>query len=137
LNMLSKFFRVFRSNVSNEEIKSRINLAEDVLYGKISAGDTDALKAVADLTAAVCSNKCTCVVDAGIFIFIKVKNTEGEFQIYFKKLTTEERIILNERPSLLAKPYTILERIEEIKTLNDKRALELKKIADSNKDIIE
>ena len=106
-------------------------MAEDVLLGRLSGNDTEAVRAVAELTTALCNNKCEGVVDAGFFIFFKVLNEAGHFQIFHKRLTVEERAIINQQPSMLMEPSRLLVRLEHAIGLELERAAELRAIAQS------
>jgi hypothetical protein len=118
--------------VQNKEVKDRAEIVQDVLFGKSSGTDADAILAVAQLTTALCNNQCAAVVDAGPFVFFKIKTESGEFQIFHKRLTVRERKIINDQPSLLADPYGLLKSIENVLALDHDRAAEFRKLALGN-----
>lgn len=131
--MLRKFFSAIRRGISSKEVTGRAGVIEDVLLGKMSGNDSEAILAVAQLTTALCNNKCEGVVDAGFFIFFKVMNSSGHFQIFHKRLTVAERAMINDQPSLLKEPMKILERFDKAVALEQARAEELRSIALSGK----
>ena len=132
--MIRSIFEAIRGPSKNKNLNDRAKIIEDVLYGQLSSPDSEAVQAVAQLTSALCSNQCAGVVDAGVFIFFKVKNDNDEFQIFSKRLTIKERAIINNAPTLLKNPYRILEDLENAIALDHDRAEELRLIAASNSD---
>ncbi len=127
--MLTKVIEKIRRIVNRPSVKERAELVEDVLYGRTSETDTMAVQAVAQLTTALCNNQCEGVVDAGTFIFFKVKANTEHFQIFHKKLTVRERRLLNNNPTILKEPYKILEKLENAVVLDREQAERLRAIA--------
>ena len=127
--MLRRFFEAIRVVPSSNQVRGRAEVVEDVLYGLNSNSDSEAVQAVAQLTSALCSNQCAGVVDAGFFIFFKVRNGEGDFQIFHKRLTVRERKVINANPTVLSDPYQILEKLEGAVGLEHQRAEELRAIS--------
>ena len=122
---ISKIKDVFTS----DDVKNRAEVLEDVLHGKGSATDIEALNALATLITALCNNKTAGVVHGGVFIFYKIKNEAGDFVIFYKRLTVQERILINRRPTLLQDPYKLLENIEAGIAIEAQQALKLREIA--------
>lgn len=114
---------------SRSSVVERAEIIEDVLYGRASETDILAVQAVAQLTTALCNNQCEGVVDAGTFIFFKIKANSDHFQIFFKKLTVRERRLLNNTPTILNEPYKILEKLENAVVLDREQANRLREIA--------
>lgn len=127
--MLTRVFSAIKKVFSKQQVSERAEIAEDILYGKASSADLDAVRAVAELTAALCSNQCAGVVDAGVFVFFKIKTDKGDFQIFHKRLTVRERAAINKKPSILSEPYRLLERLDDVVALEHDRATELRQIA--------
>lgn len=127
--MLTRMFSAVQKRLSGKHVSDRASIAEDVLFGNASSSDTEAVLAVAQLTTALCNNKCAGVVDAGVFIFFKAKAEDGDFQIFYKRLTVRERALLNDQPSILRDPYSLLEKLDKARQLDQDRATELRKIA--------
>ena len=128
--MFSKFFSSIKSAFSNKDVKERADILENLLYGQASSSDLEGIHAIAQLTTSLCNNNCGGVVDAGVFVFCKIKDTSGDFQIMYKRLTVQERIKLNERPTLLQDPYKLLENLESAVMLDRQEAIKLKQIAE-------
>lgn len=127
--MLGKFINGIRRIASRSEVLERAEIVEDVLYGRTSDADTSAVQAVAQLTTALCNNQCEGVVDAGTFVFFKVRANTEHFQIFHKKLTIRERRLLNNNPTILNEPYKILEKLEKAVALDRQQAERLREIA--------
>lgn len=126
--MLRRIFSAIREGLTSKQVTDRAGVIEDVLLGKMSGNDSEAIQAVAQLTTALCNNKCEAVVDAGFFIFFKVKKDDN-FQIFHKRLTVQERATINNKPSILQEPMRILESFDNAVALDAARALELRAIA--------
>ncbi|MDB5577713.1 MAG: hypothetical protein JWR80_2889 [Bradyrhizobium sp.] len=127
--MPSKLFSAVKGFFTSSEVSDRAQVVEDVLFGKTSGTDADAVLAVANLTTSLCNNKCTATVDAGLFVFFKAMNEAKEFQIFYKRLTVRERTIINERPTLLKDPHLLLENLEHALALSHERAAALRVIS--------
>lgn len=95
MSMLSRFFSVFRSAISKKEVIDRASIAEDILFGQISGADIEAVKAISELVSALCDRKTEGAIDAGVFVFLKIKSESGIFQVFTKRLTVQERAIIN------------------------------------------
>lgn len=101
-----KFFRRF---FETPEVRKRAKIAEDIIFGRGSTqADVQIAEATARLTEALCSNGAPGVVDAGTFLFVKSRMSDGTFRIAAKRLSVEDRIILNERPVLSLDPAEAL-----------------------------
>lgn len=122
--------------ITRKEFKERANLVEDALFGKASAQDYEGMKALAPLVTALCNNNTACVCDGGPYVFYKIKNQDGDFVVFYKRLTVGERRILNNNPTLLGDPHKLLENIkagiEMEKKQADKLRDEAKKIESRN-----
>jgi hypothetical protein len=127
--VLKRVFSAIREGLTSKQVTDRAGVVEDVLLGKMSGNDSEAIQAVAQLTTALCNNKCEGVVDAGFFIFFKVKTKDDNFQIFHKRLTVKERSVINDKPSILLEPTRILERFDDAVALDAAKALELRAIA--------
>ena len=129
--MWSKLFSAIRSGLSNKQVIDRAGMVEDVLLGKMSGNDVEAVRAVAEITTALCSNNCEGIFDGGFFIFFKVRTEAGTFQIFYKRLGVDERAILTRHPTLLLEPSKLLQRLENALPLALERAAELRAIVGS------
>lgn len=127
--MLKRFKSAWKALISSDALQERSEVVEDVLYGKMSSMDIEAIKATADFVTAVCSNNCEAAVDAGSIVFFKVKNENGEYQIIHKRLNVRERIFLNKNPTALKSPMVLLERFESGIPLDFDHAAELRRIS--------
>ena len=111
-------------------MKKTIDAIVDILYGRYSKADIDATLATAQLTSSLCNNKCTATLDAGIFIFIKLKKEDGEYHIYHKRMTVRDRLILEREPDLIEKPDDLFKRLSgSLIALEIEQANILRKIA--------
>ena len=127
--MLNEIVKGIRRLVGRDELQERAEIIEDVLYGRSSTADTSAVEAIAHLTTALCNNQCEGVVDAGFFIFFKVKANTTDFQIFHKRLTVRERRLLNKNPTILSQPHMILEKLESAAVLDREQAGRLREIS--------
>lgn len=127
--MFAKFFSAIKKGLSSKEVTDRAELVEDVLFGKTSGSDSEAVLAIAQLTKSLCNNKTAAAVDAGLYVFFKIKTESGDFQIFHKRLTVRERAVINHKPTLLTDPYRLLENLENAIALSHERAEELRRIA--------
>lgn len=130
--MLSRFFSGRRSSTSKKEVLDRSRIIEDVLFGQASSSDNDAIRAVAELVSSLCDNKTEAVVDAGVFVFFKIKGPNENFRVFTKRLTVRERAILNDTPTIIGDPYTLLKKLEDAKALDPAKTIELRTIAGRN-----
>lgn len=124
----------YKQLISNEQLQDRAELVEDVLYGAMSSADSEAVKATAELTTALCNNDCEAAVDAGSYVFFKVRNSEDKYQVFFKRLNVRDRNYLNHNPSAMKEPMKLLERFEEGRALGFERAAELRQISVDEKE---
>lgn len=127
--MLTRAFKAIRGLLASRQISERAELLEDALYGHGSKPDIEAISAIAGLTTALCNNKCSAAVDAGLFVFFKIQLESGDFQIFYKRLTRRERTLLNRRPSLLKEPAKLLESLDDPIPLEHVKAAELRRIS--------
>lgn len=103
-------FQWVRRFFSSKATVDRVKIAEEMLLGAASIKiDQQIAESTAKLAEAFCKNSVPGVVDTGIFIFVKMPDDQGRFRIFAKRLSLEERIKLNEQPSLLDAPEKILE----------------------------
>ncbi|MEO1019491.1 MAG: hypothetical protein AAFY56_17635, partial [Pseudomonadota bacterium] len=63
---------IWKRFLSKDEIEKRARVAEDVLFGRLSGSDVEAIGKIAELTTALCNNDCEAAMDGGIFVFFKV-----------------------------------------------------------------
>lgn len=129
MKMLSRFFGGIRSTANKKEVQDRAKIAEDVLFGQVSGNDIEAIKAVAEVVSSLCDNQTEGVFDGGVFVFFKIKNESGNFQVFSKRLTVQERAIINEKPTIMADPYQLLQNLEVAKAISREKTLELREIA--------
>ncbi len=87
MSMISRSWSNIKNFVGSENVKQRGEVLGGILASSASYGDHEALKALAPLVTALCSNNITGVSDVGLYIFYKIKNESGEYQIFFKRLT--------------------------------------------------
>ncbi|MBO6551503.1 MAG: hypothetical protein JJ926_09565 [Roseitalea sp.] len=125
-------FSYFKRVINRESVSEKADIIEDLLLGRAASSDTESIKAVAQLTTALCNNQCEGVVDAGPFIFFKLKANSDQFQIFHKRLTVRERRVLNRNPTILNDPYKILEKLEGAVRLEDERATQFRSICDND-----
>lgn len=88
--------------------------SELAIFGPLQSSQLKEVEALQELVSALNQNANDAVVDVGSFIFIKTKNSAGEPQIFSKRLTVFERAQLNENPSLLEDPKTLLQLLGEV-----------------------
>lgn len=131
--MFKKSLKFIKNAITSKEVLDRAIIAEDILWGRATGADSEAVQAVSQLTTALCNNNCEGVVDAGIFIFFKVKNNEGSYQIFHKRLSVKERSIINEHPTILENPYKIFENLEKCAALGFDQAAEMREVALNHK----
>lgn len=121
---------IWKRFLSKDEIEKRARVAEDVLFGRLSGSDVEAIGKIAELTTALCNNDCEAAMDGGIFVFFKVEVEPSKFQIFHKRLTVRERALLSSKPSLLQDPSRLLEKFDEVAGLHAEKAAEFRKLAD-------
>lgn len=126
--MLIRIRNAWRALMSSGELAGRVEIVEDVLYGAMSTTDSEAIKATAELTTALCNNSCEAAVDAGSYVFFKIKNQDDEYQVFYKRLNTRDRKYLNSHPSALKHPMQLLDRLEVGEALEFERAAELRHV---------
>lgn len=98
--------RFFASKATSDRVK----IAEEMILGAASIKiDQQIADSTAKLAEAFCKNSVPGVVDTGIFIFVKLPDNQGRFRIFSKRLSLDERLKLNDQPSLLDAPEKILE----------------------------
>ena len=103
-------FQWVRRFFSSKATVDRVKIAEEMILGTASIKiDQQIAESTAKLAEAFCKNSVPGVVDTGIFIFVKMPDAQGRFRIFAKRLSLDERIKLNEQPSLLDAPDKILE----------------------------
>jgi hypothetical protein len=127
--MLRRVFKAIGRAVGSDETKDRAKLVEDVLFGNLASADVEAMRVVSELVSSLCDRKSEAAIDGRIFVFFKVKKSDGEFQVFTKTLTVTERALINSQPTILAEPHRLLERLENAKAVDAKRAAELRRIA--------
>lgn len=127
--MLGRFFRAVGRALNSTETKDRAKLVEDVLFGNLASADVEAMKVVAELVSSLCDRKIEASIDARIFVFFKVKKSNGDFQVFTKTLTVGERALINDQPTIMAEPQRLLEKLEGAKGIDPERTSELRRIA--------
>ena len=94
----------------------RVKVAENVLLGQYDRETTIALaNAVVHLENAFKGKKGAIVMDLGLFIFLRKPSRDGDGAIYFKRLTVEDRALLDSDPKLLGKPERLFNSIKGMK----------------------
>jgi hypothetical protein len=127
--VLRRIFRAIGRAISSDETRDRAQLVEDVLFGSLATADIEAMKVVSELVSSLCDRKTEAVIDGMIFIFCKIKNEKGDFQVLTKRLTVRERALINSYPTIISEPHRLLEKLENVKLISPDRAGELRKIA--------
>jgi hypothetical protein len=92
---------------------ARAEIVEDVLFGKASI-DTDVkvVEMTARLVEALDRRTTAAAVDTGLFLFLKVPDGDGKYQMMARRLTVSDRAALNEDPTLVQRPTEILELLK-------------------------
>ncbi len=81
---------------SSKELGDRARVTENVLLGQYDRETTIALaKTVVDFDDAFKGKKGAIVIDLGLFIFVRESSWDGDGAIYAKRLTVEERALLD------------------------------------------
>jgi hypothetical protein len=115
-----------RDSLAEPEVNKRARAVEDLLFGH---GNIDVDKKVVEMTASLVSalkgSSSGAVVDSGLFLFIKLPDGEGDFHIFAKRLTLEDRAILNEDPTIVQTPATTLSRLRDARKISAERILKL------------
>ena len=105
-------FKWITNKFRTKQAREKIKIAEDMLFGKGNSEiDQRIAESTARLTEALCKNSTQGVVDAGAFIFAKIKQTDGTFAIYSKRLSINDRMMLNDQPQLLDDPSSLLSQL--------------------------
>lgn len=104
----------FLNKNSKEKIENKVKIAEDVFYGRISS-DTDEklLMAISNLIKSL-DNVDNVVIDAGPFLLFKMRKHDDDSSVFVKRLTLEERSLINKNPELLDKPEVLLMRLKSL-----------------------
>ena len=127
--MLGRFFRAVGRAVNSKETRDRAKLVEDVMFGNLASADIEAMKVVSELVSSLCDRETEAAIDGRIFVFFKIRNSNGTFQVFTKTLTVSERALINAQPTILADPHRLLEKLEDAKSVDPERAAELRRIA--------
>ena len=102
-------FKAIKQFFSNSEVQQRSKIAEDTLYGRANyEADTAIAEATARLAEAFCRTNSPGVVDTSTFLFVKVPDENGQFRIWSKRLTVDDRIALDENPGLANHPSEVI-----------------------------
>lgn len=101
-----------------EYVEKRAEIAENVLLGKADVESTVALtKAVVDLEKAFKGKKGAIAIDMGLFVFLRKGTEDGDGDTFFKRLTVEERSLLNLDPSLIGDPDRLFDAIKDMQKI--------------------
>ncbi len=102
-----------------EYVGKRADIAENVLLGKADIEATVALaKAAVDLENAFKGKKGAIAIDMGLFVFLRKSSEDGDGHTFFKRLTVEERALLNDDPTLLGDPDRLFDAIKDMKKVS-------------------
>jgi hypothetical protein len=117
---------VIKNTVSHEGVQDRAKAVEDALFGAKVVMDQRAAEMISDVVGALTKSKAkSALIDAGKFLFIKTIDDSGEPSIYVKKITLDDRIIIDENPEILRKPDAIIKKLDQIKKINLDRLEEI------------
>jgi len=101
-------FKRVRTFFSSKDVNDRAKIAEDIIFGKSNIEvDQGIAEATARLAEAFCKTNSPGIVDAASFLFVKLPGDDGVFRIWSKRLTIDDRILLNENPSLANDPKAV------------------------------
>jgi uncharacterized protein YjbI with pentapeptide repeats len=104
--------------VGHEAVIGRAEIAEHIFVGHKDLETTVELaNAAAKLESAFGDKKGAVALDLGLFIFLKKSDDGGT---YFKRLSVDERILLNNDPSLLRCPDLLFDSIRDMKQVRAK-----------------
>lgn len=112
-----RFVARIKNGLNSHQVRENTKIVGDILYGAASVDvDVKIVTCVAGLTAAF-ADVDDVVVDAGPFLFVKISSTRKRKSIFVKRLTLEDRVIINGNPDLLNRPREILLRLKQFKTI--------------------
>jgi hypothetical protein len=103
-----------RALASRKEVLDRAAAVEDVLfgYGNINI-DKQVVEMTVMLVKALKDSSSPAVVDAGLFLFLKMCDGSGSTQIFVKRLTISDRAVLNDDPTIVQTPTALLARLRD------------------------
>jgi hypothetical protein len=128
---LKRIIFSLRRFVSRRDVMEKAEIVQDVLFGHATVDvDEKVVNMTATLVTSLSGNASAAVVDTGLFIFIKIPDGAGSHQILAKRLTVDDRRILNNDPTLISQPQAILQRIKDAKQIEKDRLAYMKEISD-------
>ena len=86
-----------------------------------------------DLENAFKGKKGAIAIDLGLFIFLRKSSRDGDGAVYFKRLTVEERALLDSDPKLLRNPDQLFHSIKDMK--KTQAAKELVQLGDTGRNV--
>lgn len=101
------------------KVGDRAAVAEDVFLGKQDIQTTVELtKAVVELEKAFEGKKGAIAIHTGLFIFLRKGSDDGDGAVFFKRLTVDERALLDRDPTLLEDPERLFITIKDMKKIS-------------------
>jgi hypothetical protein len=119
-----------REGLSEPEINKRARAVEDLLFGHGNIEiDNKVVAMTASLVAALKDSSSAAVIDCGLFLFIKLPDGDGSFHIFAKRLTMDDRCALNEDPTIVQSPVSVLSRLRDAQKIRFERVQAIKEVA--------
>ena len=107
-----------RAALGSQKVQDRAQIVEDVLFGKQSLEiATGIAGATSSLIESLKNQKGTVIIDAGLFLFLRLPADDGEVDIFAKRLTVEERAMLDADPERILRPDDILTTIKDFRRI--------------------
>ncbi len=120
--------------LKSKEVGDRARVAENVLLGNQDRETAvELVKAVIELENAFKGKKGGIAIDMGLFIFLRKSSQDGDGATFFKRLTVEERAMLDRDPTLLGNPEQLFKKIKNMK--KTRVASELIQLANKSKNV--
>jgi uncharacterized protein YjbI with pentapeptide repeats len=118
----------------SKELGDRARVVENVLLGHHDRETAvELVKAAIDLENAFKGKKGAIAIDMGLFIFLRKSSLDGDGATFVKRLTLEERAMLDRDPTLLGNPEQLFKKIKNMKKAQV--ADELVQRADKSKNV--
>ena len=108
---------------NRRKLDKRVEIVENVFLGKHDRETTVELAKVAvEFENVFRGKKGAIAIDMGLFIFLRKASEDGDGDTFFKRLTVEERTLLDSDPTLLGDPERLFNKIKHMKKLQAKKA---------------
>lgn len=122
--------------LANKEVQARVAAMEDALFGHANIDvDLKVVEMTAKLVTALSENDShAAVVDSGLFLFIKLSDGSGGYDIFAKRLTLSDRATLNEDPTIVQTPAAVLDRLKDARKIRVEKLREIDEAAASSAD---